>query len=71
MWCGLALSGSQGGFQLLAQALDFLLEPFDLPLLLFDLSLGLLQLLLGNERNRIRLISLLSRAACGSHPPLQ
>ena len=49
MWCGLALSGPQGCFQLLAQSRNFLLQPFNLPPLSFDLSLGFFQLLLGNE----------------------
>jgi hypothetical protein len=39
----------QGCFQLLAQSRNFLLQPFNLPPLSFDLSLGFFQLLLGNE----------------------
>jgi hypothetical protein len=42
MGCGWTLSGPQGCFQLFAQPLVFLLEPFNLPLLSLDLSLGLL-----------------------------
>lgn len=68
MWCGLALCGSQGYFQLLAQSLNFLLEPFNLQLLFFDLLLGAVQLSLRNKFDRIRLPSTPLLASRGFHP---
>jgi hypothetical protein len=69
MRCRLALSGPLGCFQLLAQSLDFLVEPLNFPPLFFDLLLGSVQFLLGDELNWIRLPSLLPLACSESHPP--
>ena len=73
---GLALTGSQGCFQLFMEPLVFLLEPIHLPLLLFDLSLLLLdllllpvQLLFANKLEYVRLSSTLLLASGRSHPP--
>ena len=68
MRCGLALAGPQGSFQLFAKPLVFLLEPFNLPLLSFDLLSGPVQLLGANKVNRIWLPSALPLVPRGSHP---
>jgi hypothetical protein len=68
MRCRLTVRGPQGCFPLFAEPLDFLLEPFNLPLLSFDLFLGPVQLLGGNEGNRIWLPSALPLVPTGSHP---
>ena len=73
---GLALTGSQGCFQLFMEPLVFRLEAIDLPLLPFDVSLLLLdlllltvQLLLANKLEYVRLYSTLLLASGRSHPP--
>jgi hypothetical protein len=68
MRCRLTVRGPQGCFPLFAEALDFLLEPVNLPLLSFDLLPGPVQLLGANKVNRIWLPSALPQVPRGSHP---
>jgi hypothetical protein len=58
-----------GCFQLLAQSLNFLLEPANLPPVFFDLVLGALPLLRGNELKWIRLPFVLLLVCSECHPP--
>lgn len=53
MWCCLSLASSQRDVQFLTQVLDFLLQPLNLPLLLFDLLLRPVPLLLRDKLDRV------------------
>ena len=69
MRCSLPLTRPQGRFQFLPKPVVFLLKPFYLKLLFFDLLLGPLQFRLGNKLNDIRLPSTLLLASGCFHPP--
>ena len=68
MRCRLALAGAQRRFQFLAQALHFLLEPFNLTSLLLNALLGPVQLFPRGEFEDLRLPLLLASAGCAHSP---